>query len=262
MKRFVLILAAALVPAGLIGTSIAGPLPTYTIQRTVGPITVDGVLDEPDWEAAVPLADFVFPWWTKGEQEETLARMLWDDTNLYVGFICQDAHIWAEYTDRDDPVSRDDCAEVFVSPNAADVMTYFNIEINVIGTVLDRGPYNGRSASWTADGLQNAAIIEGSLNDDSDEDRYWTMEIAIPFKVFEAEALHTPPEDAEEWRINLNRCGGKTNPQYSQWSSSETAKPNFHVPERFGIVYFSSEPVAIPTPVSSWGWGLLKRSAR
>jgi len=241
------------------GMGIAGPLPTYTIQRAVGPIAIDGILDEPDWEAAVPVGDFVFPWWAEGEQEQTLARILWDDTNLYVGFVCQDAYIWAEYTNRDDPVSRDDCAEVFVSPNPDDVQTYFNIEINVIGTVLDRGPYSGRSATWTAEGLRNAAAIEGSLNDDSDEDRYWTMEIAIPFKVFEAEALHTPPEAGDEWRLNLNRCGGETNPQYSQWSSSETTKPSFHVPERFGSVYFSAESVSVSTPVSLPGWGALKR---
>ena len=244
------------------GTSIAGPLPTYTIQRAVHPIAIDGVLDEPDWTAAVPVGDFVFPWWTKGEQEQTLARMLWDDAHLYVSFVCQDAHIWAEYTNRDDPESRDDCAEVFLSPNADDVGTYFNIEINVIGTVLDRGPYNGRSATWTAEGLQNAATIEGSLNDDADQDQYWTMEIAIPFTVFEEEAVHTPPEDGDQWRLNLNRCGGETNAQYSQWSSSETAKPSFHVPERFGNVYFSTEPVAPPLSVTPQGWGMLKAMDR
>lgn len=222
----------------------AGVLPSYVIRRTTGPIEIDGNLNEADWFAAESVGAFVFPWYKQGEKEQTAAKMLWDDEHLYVAFLCWDEHIWAEYTNRDDPVSRDDCAEVFASPNPGDVMTYFNIEINVIGTVLDRGPYNDkgkiiRSLTWTAEGLRNAGMIAGTLNDDSDEDRYWTMEIAIPFKAFEDAALHTPPEDGDVWRLGLNRCGGKTNPQYSQWSGSETEKPNFHVPVDYGIVQFA-----------------------
>ena len=181
---------------------------------------------------------FVFPWYEEGEKEQTVAKMLWDDEHLYVAFLCWDKHISATHANRDDPVSRDDCAEVFVSPNPGDIMTYFNIEINAIGTVLDRGPYNGRSAEWTAEGLRNAVVVEGSLNDDSDEDRYWTMEIAIPFTVFGDVALHRPPKDGDVWRLNLNRCGGETNLQYSQWSGSQTEIPDFHEPVDYGIVQF------------------------
>ena len=221
----------------------AGVLPSYVIRRTAGPIEIDGNLNEADWFAAESVGAFVFPWYEEGEKEGTVAKMLWDDEHLYVAFLCWDEHISAEYQNRDDPVSRDDCAEVFVSPNPGDVMTYFNIEINAIGTVLDRGPYDDkgepiRSLVWTAEGLQNAGVIGGTLNDDSDEDRYWTMEIAIPFAVFEGAALHIPPADGDVWRLGLNRCGGKTNPQYSQWSGSETEKPAFHVPVDYGIVHF------------------------
>ena len=64
------------------------------------------------------------------------------------------------------------------------------------------------------------------------------LEIAIPFKNFAKDAAHTPPQDGDTWRLNLNRAGGKTNPQYSTWSPVSTEKPNFHSPESFGWVRF------------------------
>ena len=227
----------------VLGNGDQPPLPTYTIKRATGKIVIDGVLKERDWKAAKSVGDFVFPWWKEGKKEQTIAKLLWDDENLYVAFQCEDAHIWAVHTQRDDPVSRDDCAEVFFAPDPSDVRTYFNFEFNVLGTLLDRAPYNNRSSKWNAEGLQVACVIDGTLNDDSDEDRGWVMEIALPFRNLVDFAPHTPPRNGDTWRLNLNRCGGKTDLQYSQWSSSATEKAQFHVPERFGIVRFSSKKV-------------------
>ncbi len=41
--------------------------------------------------------------------------------------------------------------------------------------------------------------------------------------------------DVPVWRL----LGGKTNPQYSQWSPSQTDHPQFHSPDDFGRVTFS-----------------------
>ena len=70
----------------------------YSIYRAGTPITVDGRLDEPAWTAAPDVGAFVFPWYENGKKEQTVAKMLWDDENLYAAFICEDAHIWAEHT--------------------------------------------------------------------------------------------------------------------------------------------------------------------
>ena len=219
-----------------------GSLPTYTICRTAGPIQVDGLLDEADWKVAKSVGDFVFPWWTEGAKEQTVAKLLWDDKNLYVAFECEDAHIWAEYTQRNDPVWRDDAVEVFTSPNPDNPEDYFNFEFNALGTILDGSPYYGnKSSEWNAVGVQTAYMHSGTLNQDADTDIFWTMEIAIPFENFAPLAKNVPPKDGDVWRLNLNRCGGKINPQYSQWSDSGTPKPAFHVQERFGVARFSGE---------------------
>lgn len=112
--------------------------PTYSIYRAGTPIVVDGRLDEPAWVGAPDVGAFVFPWYEGGKQEQTVAKMLWDDENLYVAFICEDAHISAEHTERDSAVWKDDTVELFTAPNPNKPQAYFNIEMNVLGIFLDQ----------------------------------------------------------------------------------------------------------------------------
>ena len=220
--------------------------PTYTIHRVQEPIVVDGRSQESGWASAASVGAFRFPWWSDGSQEQTEAKLLWDQSNLYVLFRCQDAHIWAEHTERDTAVYRDDCVEVFTAPNPDRPNDYFNIEMNAVGAFLDQhhpeGPGVEMRYAWNAKGLEIAVSRDGTLNDDSDVDRGWVLEAAIPWINFARVAKRTPPNSGDVWRLNLNRLGGKTNPQHSQWSPSKTERPAFHVPKDFGEVIFSNEP--------------------
>lgn len=180
-------------------------LPEHTIPQAAGPLTIDGILDEPSWQAAPAVRGFLFPWWEAGAKEPTEARLLWDNENLYVAFVAHDRHISATLTQRDDPVSRDDAVEVFIAPRPEDVSIYFNFEFNALGTILDRSPRDNRSSDWDADGIVVAITIDGTLNDDTDEDRQWTTEIAIPFDSFAPFADPLPPAPGDTWRLNLYR---------------------------------------------------------
>ncbi len=239
VSLFLLLLAAVPIASAL----RVQERPEYTIYRAGTPIVVDGRLDEPAWTAAPDVGRFVFPWYEGGKMEQTVAKLLWDDTHLYVAFICEDAHIWAVHTERDSRVWRDDTVEVFTAPNPDRPQAYFNIEMNVLGIFLDRfqpkGPGSRGDEEWDAEGIQIKTSIVGTLNDDGDEDSYWILEAAIPFRNFAEVAKHTPPRPGDVWHVNLNRLGGNTNPQYSQWSASRTPKPAFHAPDDFGRVIFS-----------------------
>ena len=217
----------------------------YTIRRSAAPLKIDGRLDEPAWKSASGVGRFKFRWWKEGKKEQTVAKLLWDDRYLYVSFHCEDAHIWAEHTKRDSPVFRDDCVEVFISPNPAKPENYFNIEMNVSGAFLDQhhpdGPEKKLAEEWNASGVKISTTIDGTLNDDSDIDRSWTLEAAIPLDNFKAVTKRTSPRPGDVWHLNLNRLGGKTNPQYSQWSPSQTERPQFHAPRSFGRVIFAVE---------------------
>ena len=243
VRVFGYLLVATLVGTSVKTRSIAENRVSYTIVRTNSEIKIDGRIEEAAWKNATDVGDFKFPWWKEGRKEQTVAKLLWNDEYLYVSFRCEDAHVWAEHTQHDSPVSRDDCVELFTAPNPSQPVNYFNIEMNLLSACLDRhhpnGPEKPEVPNWNARGVKIATTVNGTLNDDVDTDRSWTLEAAIPFANFESVAKHTPPHDGDVWHMNLNRLGGRTNPQHSQWSPGKSARPSFHKPEYFGRVIFS-----------------------
>ena len=63
-----------------------GPVPVYQVHRASHPIVVDGKLDDAAWKTAQTI-EFQFPWSQQtGAKQKTLARLLWDDSYLYVGY--------------------------------------------------------------------------------------------------------------------------------------------------------------------------------
>ena len=107
----------------------AQPIPKYTIHRTANSIVIDGILNELAWQSAPVINEFSYPWFTNGQKELTEARMIWDKNYLYVAFVAHDQFISAYKSERDSPVSQDDCVEVFIAPNPSKVQDYFNYEI-------------------------------------------------------------------------------------------------------------------------------------
>ncbi len=212
--------------------------PTYQVQRATGPITLDGHLDDAAWQAAPDMGPFHFTWWKSGKKKSTVAKMLWDDKYFYIGHICQDDHITARYDKHDDPVYEDDCFEVMLVPDPEKPNFYFNIEWNVRGAYVDGHRASGPSVPWVADGVRIAGTFLGTLNEDSDKDQSWTCEAAIPFANFAKYMKHASPRPGDQWNLNLNRHGGHTNMQYSQWSRADTPTPSFHTPQRFGQITF------------------------
>jgi len=223
----------------------APALPEYIVYRASEPIVADGRLDEPAWFAAPRTNPFVFPWHRSGNKEQTIVKMLWDDTNLYVGHVNLDGHITARHRDHDGKVAEDDCFEIMLAPDPSRPEVYFNIEWNVIGGYVDNhrpnGPRQPRAPKWDAEGIKVAGSHRGTLNDNSDADGYWIGEVVIPLRNFRGFARAIPPEPGTWWNGNFNRHGGAVNAQYSQWSAGDSEKPSFHTPHRFGRFIFSAQ---------------------
>src|SRR5438270_11711634 len=84
-----------------------------TISRSVSQITIDGVLDEPDWQAAAPIGEIRQPEPHEGQRatESIDVKLLYDSRNLYVGVMCFDSdpkHIIGTQMSRDADLSADD----------------------------------------------------------------------------------------------------------------------------------------------------------
>ena len=78
MRVFGLLLSAA----GMIWAQ--PPIPRYEVHRATSPIVVDGKGDDKAWAASGKI-ELIFPWDAQtGAKQKTVARLLWDDQNLYV----------------------------------------------------------------------------------------------------------------------------------------------------------------------------------
>lgn len=215
-------------------------LPKLEIRRAATPIQVDGRTDEAAWKAADAVV-FQFPWQQQeGAKQKTVARLLWDDTYLYVSYECEDADVTAQFLKRDDPTYRDDAVELFLNPRPQQSDGYFGFEMNARGVMFDYIYFLGRHLFKRLDlqGFQLQTQIRGTLNSSSDSDSGWSLELALPFSELEGLGGKTPVA-GEEWTLNLNRWDG-TEPKrrLSQWSDSGLAAPSPHHAKRFGVGVF------------------------
>jgi hypothetical protein len=218
------------------------PIPRYEVKRASGRIVIDGKLDEKAWQAAAPI-EFVFPWdFQTGAKQKTTARLLWDDDNLYVGYECEDTDIVALRLERDDPTYLDDAVEIFINPRPSQTGIYFGLEMNARAVLYDYLMYDARYAfkRFNMQSVQLASFIRGTLNVRGDEDKGWTLEVAIPWVNFEE--LSKRPAPGAVWTANLNRWDGvDPDRRLSMWSDPVQPRPQPHVPARFGQLVFVQE---------------------
>jgi hypothetical protein len=225
-------------------------IPQYTVSRCVTPLTMDGKLTEPDWLAAPLTARFVHHTDGSTARLSTQAKLLWDDHNLYIGFVCEDPDVWATLTKRDASLWNGEVVEIICDPDG-DGLNYFELQVNPLGTLLDLTLTKAYSAggqanlAWTLN-FTAAVWVDGTLNDSSDVDAQWCCEVAVPFTelAFMAPSLHFPPHDGETWRILLTRYDyertGTKRVELSAWT--QTNSSSFHVPAKFGSITFSASP--------------------
>jgi hypothetical protein len=173
------------------------------------PVVIDGKLDEACWQRAVPITNFLVPATYAEPVSKTEARLLWDKDNLYVGFIAWDKDVWGFFEAQDSSTCREDVLEVFLQPDR-EKKSYYNFEMNVRGAVLDaynvvpRAGMGGRWKVWNCENLKIATWVRGTLNDWTDEDTCWQLEVAIPFRDLPSLAGRCP-QAGDEWMFHLSR---------------------------------------------------------
>ena len=245
----------------------------YGAPRTSGGPTIDGSLDDPAWESAPWTSDFadIRGHDSPSPRHRTRARMMWDDEYLYLAAEIEEPHVWGTLTERDAVIYHDNDFEVFIDPDA-DTHQYYELEINALGTVWDLmllKPYrDGGPAidAWDISGLRTGVAVDGTLNDPRDEDRGWSVEIAIPWDVLqEAAGRPVPPQAGDRWRVNFSRVQWRaiveegryakaTDPETGEfldednWVWSPQGLIAMHYPEMWGIVEFMGPGTAEFSP--------------
>ena len=258
-----------LISLAVLGVSCLLPVPRvqaypthpkgYVCHRADSPLTIDGRLDEPSWQRVPWTEDFVD---IEGDKKptprfRTRAKMLWDDQYFYVGAHLEEPHVWGTLTEHDSVIFQDNDFEIFIDPDG-DNHEYYEIEINALNTEWDLRlvkPYrDGGPAlnSWEIPGLKTAVHIDGTLNDPTDTDRFWSIEFAFPWEVLAEYANRpTPPRDGDQWRIDFSRVEWQhviEDGQYRKvegtrednWVWSPQGVIDMHRPETWGYVQFST----------------------
>jgi len=214
--------------------------PRYEVRRAALPVTIDGHVNAMEWSQASPAFEFIFPWEQQtGAKQQTRARLLWDDTHLYIAYEVEDTDIVAQFTERDAWVYRDDTVEIFLNVRPSQIAGYYAIEINVRGALMD---YFCADAQYyikrfQMEGLQTGIQIDGTLNQREDRDRGWSVELAIPWENFSDMAR--VPQARTVLTANLNRWDGvEPNRRLSVWADSRLERPHPHAPAQFGELVF------------------------
>jgi hypothetical protein len=193
-----------------------------------------------EWSQASPAVEFIFPWDTQtGAKQLTHARLLWDDTNLYVAYEVEDTDITAQFSERDAPVYRDDTVEIFLNVQPSQTAAYYGIEVNVRGAMMDYLCADARIfiKRFQVEGMELGVQVDGTLNQREDQDRGWSMEMAIPWANFSDMAR--VPRTGTVFTANLNRWDGvEPNRRLSVWSDSRLDWPHPHAPAHFGDLVF------------------------
>jgi hypothetical protein len=245
----------------------------YVVHHTSAPIIIDGDMSETAWQQAEWTSSFTdIEGSLKPEPTyKTQVKMLWGDTCLYIAGRITEPQVWATLRQHDQVIFNDNDFEVFINPDGT-AHHYFEIEFNALNTIFDlylAKPYrNGGSAliPFNVSGIRSAVKVEGTLNNPTDTDTGWTVEMAIPFRDLSLGDNVQVPKDGQTWRINFSRVewGTKVDngknirltdsvghrlPEHN-WVWSAQGVVNMHYPERWGYLQFTKQsgPVAFVLP--------------
>jgi hypothetical protein len=258
-------------------------IPHYTAYYINSSIEIDGKLDESVWSKAPRSSSFRDLISGANTIHDTQAAVLWDDEYLYVGYWIEEPQLQASLTERDAPIYKDNDVELFIAGKDA----YYEFEINAFGTIYEvlfiwDSAYNTKGYAqleqfdrdktgvksfngvgyknhprgkrigfwnWDFQGLQSAVHLDGTINEDTDRDRGWTVELALPWREMEVltmdDGASLPPKELDVWRMDFSRFN-----QYKEappaddsggWAWSPHGIWDSHIPECFTYIHFSKK---------------------
>ncbi len=258
-------------------------IPQYTATYIKEAPTIDGALDEASWKNTMRSPAFRDLINGNTTRYDTRAALLWDDEYLYVAYWVEEPNLQANLTEQDAPIYRDNDVELFIAGRDA----YYEFEINTFGTIYEvffiweeayeisgydampefdrnkelvrhfhgvdykphpRGPRIG-FWNWDLLGLKSKVQFQGTLNDSTDIDQGWTVELALPWKgmaaLAQADRRSLPPAQGDVWRMDFSRFNQTKTPSPAEdsggWAWSPHGVWDSHVPECFTFVHFGKK---------------------
>ena len=169
-------------------------------------------------------------WENNGYTPETNARLAINGECLFLHMECRESRPLARFTETGSPVCCDSCLEFFFSPN--DCEAYCNLEVNANGCLLC-GFGTSRHGRVPAE-----ILLEAPRATVCEEKWYIDLVISLEKvkKLFRTEEI-------QYFTGNFYKCGDETAfPHYGMWAEVDSAVPDFHRPEYFGILNIEKVP--------------------
>lgn len=240
--------------------------PIYACRYNDRPFQLDGNLDKDFWKDIPFTDDFqdiegpVRPM----PRFRTRAKMAWDRENLYFGALLEGDEIWATLTEHDSIICYDNDFEIFIDPDS-DTQVYFEFEMNALNTTWDllltKAYRDGGKAlnGLELHGIRSAVYIDGELDVPGPHNRFWSVEVVIPFAALqEGASQNRPPLPGEYYRVNFSRVQHtmdvidgvyhrRLNPDTGNplpednWSWAPMGVINMHYPDLWSFLIFTDE---------------------
>ena len=183
--------------------------------------TIDGRPDEELWSEVAwsqPFVDIRGEDYKPQPRFQTQFKARWDPQFLYVAARLQEPQIWANITEDNQVIFKDNDFEIFVDP-ASSSHYYKELEINAnaatwalcLNKPYANGGYENSSRvypgkGWGFSGDARFAVhVDGTLNVPSEENRGWTVEIRLPLADLMYNNTEKKPTVGALWRINFSR---------------------------------------------------------
>jgi len=234
----------------------------YIAYKTPEKIVIDGDEKDLSWSKITWSNSFIDIEGVQTPKYKTQVKMLWDETYFYILAKMEEPNVWADIKNRDEVVFYNNDFEVFIDPDG-DTHNYYELEINALNTAWDlfiTRPYRDVNTvlnDWDIIGLKSAVKVDGTINNPTDTDKGWVLEMAIPWSAYKTSYYHKNVPADKFWRVNFSRVNwqhavvngkyerkkgsnGKHLSEYN-WVWSPQGVINMHEPEKWGYVYFSSK---------------------
>ena len=229
----------------------------YQCLRVNNAPKVDGKLDDDAWKNAPwtePFVDIEGPV-RPNPRQTTRAKLVWDSQGLYIGAELNETHLVGTLTEHDCVIFQDNDFEVFIDPDG-DHHQYLELELNALNTTWDLylpKPYKDSGTadnSWEFEGMKTAVHLDGTINDPSDQDRGWTVEIFLPWSSLQMHSSKKlPPGPGGLMRLSFSRVEWQWQVVDGKYKKVEGTKEDnwiwtaqgiidMHRPERWGYVVF------------------------
>jgi hypothetical protein len=179
------------------------------VPKRTTTIELDGKLVDGEWPgSASPLrmASDGEPQAGIGVDAPTELWFAHDESHLYVAARIPDVDIFSRFEDHDDRLWTEEALELFVHGEAND-RDYIEYQLSARNVSFDAHFERYRKGDEGFDSRWETAVhVDGTVNDDGDRDRAWSVEARIPWdEICERSDAPCPMTAGSELRLNVVR---------------------------------------------------------